>query len=74
MCLHGALCSTLFNSICNMTTFRKKCFDLLTTVCVRTEYVIGMGLHGFTSTKQGLVCLVQGNKTVPPVGLEPTTF
>ena len=27
MCLHGALRSIPFNLICNMTTFRKKCFD-----------------------------------------------
>ena len=33
-----------------------------------------MGLPGFTSTMQGLMCLVQGNKTVLPVGLQPTTF
>ena len=30
MCLHRALCSIPFTLICNMTTFRKKCFDLLT--------------------------------------------
>ena len=30
MCLHGALCSILFNLICNRTTFRKNVltFDL----------------------------------------------
>ena len=33
-----------------------------------------MGLPGFTSTMQRLMCLVQGNKTVLPVGLQPTTF
>ena len=33
-----------------------------------------MGLPGFTSTMQGLMCLVQGNKTVLPFGLQPTTF
>ena len=27
MCLYGALCSILFNLICNMITFSKKKFD-----------------------------------------------
>ena len=30
MSLRGALCSIPINLICNMTTFRKKSFDLLT--------------------------------------------
>ena len=33
-----------------------------------------MGLPVFTTTKQGLVCLAQGNKTVPSVRLEPENF
>ena len=30
MCLHGTLCSIPLNIICDMTTFSKKIFDLLT--------------------------------------------
>ena len=44
MCLNGALCIVPFTLICNITTFNKKSFDLLTIapavgMCVRTEYV-----------------------------------
>ena len=35
---------------------------------------VGKSLPGFTSTKQGLMCLAQGNNTVPLVGLELATF
>ena len=30
VCLHGALCAIPINVICNITTFRKEMFDLLT--------------------------------------------
>ena len=58
MCLHGALCCILFYLIGNMTTFIKKCFELLTPpqgsrVCVRTEYVHALAL---CSISVNLIC------------------
>ena len=50
-------------------------FNLILYIPVNIFFCfVGMGLPSFTSTKHGFMCLAQGNNTVPPVGLEPTTF
>ena len=36
--------------------------------------MLGQVFLGWTSTKQGLVCLAQGHNKVPPVMLEPATL
>ena len=48
-------------------------FDLIICVPQSTVFFsyVGMGLPGFRSNKQGLMCLAHGNNAVPPVGLEP---
>ena len=39
VCLHVAFSSNRINLICNMTTFRKKCFDLLTPHIRTVTYI-----------------------------------
>ena len=49
-------------------------FDLILNVPVNNFSVMsGWVFLGWTSTKQGLMCLAQGHKAVPSVRLEPAT-
>ena len=53
---------------------RYSLFDLIPYVPVNTFSVISEWVFlGWTSTKQGLMCLAQGHNTVTPVRLEPLT-
>ena len=48
-------------------------FDLILYVSVNNFSVMSGGVFlGWTSTKQGLMCLAQGYNAVPPVRLKPT--
>ena len=49
--------------------------DLILYVAVNKFSVMSRQVFlGWTSTKQGLMCLAQGHNTVPPVRLEPQTL
>ena len=50
-------------------------FDLIIYVPVNNLSVMsGLILLGWTSSKQGLMCLAQGHNAVMPVRLEPATL
>ena len=49
-------------------------FDLILYIPVNNfSFLLGWVFQGWTSTKQGLMCLGQGHKAVTPVMLEPAT-